>query len=151
MRIHGTIQARPAEVFRLEELPALRPAPTERYDLPPYATAGSDHHLEVAKVLYSVPGNLIGTQVQVRADRGLVRIFSRGQLVKVHPRKPAGQRSNDPQDLPAERTAYALRDLDQLQRITAGHGVAIGRYAAALLAHPLPWRRCGRSTRCSGS
>jgi len=143
MRIHGTLQARPAEVFRLEEQPALRPAPQDRYDLPLYATVKvhRDHHLEVGKALYSVPGNLIGSRVQVRADSQLVRIFSRGQLVKVHPRMPVGKRSTDPQDLPAERTVYAMRDLDQLQRIAAGHGVAIGAYAAALLEHPLPWTK----------
>lgn len=100
-----------------------------------------DHHLEVGKALYSVPGNLIGTHVQVRADSQLVRVFSRGQLVKVHPRKAPGQRSTDPQDLPAERTVYAMRDLDQLQRIAAGHRPAIGPYATALLEHPLPWTK----------
>ncbi len=62
MRVHGTIQARPAEVFKVEERPVLRPAPTGRYDLPLYATVKvhRDHHLEVGKALYSVPGNLIG-------------------------------------------------------------------------------------------
>ena len=70
-----------------------------------------------------------------------MRVFSRDQLVKVHPRKAPGQRSTDPQDLPAERTVYAMRDLDQLQRIAAGHGPAIGAYAAALLEHPLPWTK----------
>jgi len=143
MRIHGTLQARPAEVFRLEELPALRPAPQDRYDLPIYATVKvhRDHHLEVGKALYSVPGNHIGQHVQVRADRQLVRVFSRGQVVKVHPRKAAGQRSTDPADLPAERTAYAMRDLDQLIRLATGHGPAIGAYATALLEHPLPWTK----------
>jgi len=58
--IHGTIHARSAEAFRLEEQPALRPAPTEEYDLPLYATVKvhRDHHMEVVKALYSVPGNL---------------------------------------------------------------------------------------------
>jgi len=79
--------------------------------------------------------------VQVRADSQLVRVFARGQLVKVHPRKPIGQRSTDAADLPTERTVYAMRDLDQLQRIAAGHGDAIGAYAAALLEHPLPWTK----------
>jgi len=53
MRVHGTIQARPAEVFRIEELPVLRPAPTAPYDVPIYATAKvhRDHHIEVAKAL----------------------------------------------------------------------------------------------------
>ena len=34
-----------------------------------------------------------------------------------------------------------MRDLDHLQRLAAGHGDAIGTYAAALLAHPLPWTK----------
>lgn len=75
MRVHGTIQARPAEVFRVEEQHLLRPAPTALYDVPIYATAKvhRDHHIEIAKALYSVPGNLIGQRVEVRADRALVR------------------------------------------------------------------------------
>jgi hypothetical protein len=143
MRIHGTIQARPAEVFRLEEQPVLAPAPTGPYDLPVYATAKvhRDHHIEVAKALYSVPGDLIGTRVEVRADRRLVRIFSRGRLVKVHPRTEPGKRSTDPEDLPSEKTVYAMRDLDKLQRIAASHGDAVGIYAAALLDIPLPWTK----------
>lgn len=143
MRIHGTIQARPAEVFRVEEQHRLRPAPSGVYDVPVYATAKvhRDHHIEIAKALYSVPGNLIGQRVEVRADRTLVRIFARGQLVKVHPRQQPGRRSTDPGDLPTHKTVYALRDLDRLQRMAASHGDAIGVYAAALLDIPLPWTR----------
>ncbi len=143
MRIHGTTQVRPAEHFRLEEQPALGAAPTAPYDLPIYATAKvhRDHHIEVAKALYSIPGNLIGSRVDVRADRELVRVFSRGQLVKVHPRQAPGGRSTDPEDLPSERTIYAMRDLDKLQRLAAGHGPAIGAYATALLDVPLPWTK----------
>jgi len=112
-------------------------------DLPVYATAKvhRDHHIEVAKALYSVPGNLIGQRVEVRADRALVRVFARAQLVKVHPRQAPGRRVTDPGDLPAERTAYALRDLDHLKRMAAGHGPAIGAFAAALLENPLPWTK----------
>jgi hypothetical protein len=143
MRIHGTIQARPAEVFGVEEQPRLRPAPTGAYDVPIYATAKvhRDHHIEVARSLYSVPGNLIGQRVEVRADRSLVRVFARGQLVKVHPRQQPGRRITDPDDLPSERTAYAMRDLDHLRRLAAGHGPAIGTFAAALLDTPLPWTK----------
>jgi hypothetical protein len=143
MRVHGTIQARPAEVFRIEEQPRLRPAPTDVYDVPIYTTAKvhRDHHIEVARALYSIPGNLIGQRVEVRADRTLVRVYARGQLVKVHPRQQAGGRSTDPKDLPAERTVYAMRDLEHLRRLAAGHGPAIGAFAAALLEHPLPWTK----------
>jgi hypothetical protein len=143
MRVHGTIQARPAEVFAAMEAPALGPAPADTYDLPIYATAKvhRDHHIEVAKALYSIPGNLIGARVEVRADRKVVKVFSRGQLVKVHPRTTPGGRITDPADLPAERTAYALRDIEHLKRLAAGHGPAVGAYAAALLDGPLPWTK----------
>src|SRR5207302_67775 len=96
-----------------------------------------DPRLEVARALYSVPGNLIGARVEARADRCLVRIFHRGTLVKVHPRQPPGGRSTDPADLPSEKTAYAMRDLDLLQRMAASHGEAVGTYAAALPDPPL--------------
>jgi transposase len=143
MRVHGTTQRRPLEVFRADEQPRLSPVPVEVYDVPIYVRpkVHRDHHVEVAKALYSVPGNLIGTFVEVRADRNLVRIFARGQLVKVHPRQPAGRRSTDPADLPDHTVVYAMRDLDRLQRMAADHGEAIGRYATALLDIPLPWTK----------
>ncbi|HSH58212.1 MAG TPA: IS21 family transposase [Acidimicrobiales bacterium] len=143
MRIHGTTACRPAELFALEEAPALLPAPTSPYDLPAYSKAKvhRDHHIEVAKALYSVPGNLIGHYVDARADSKLVRVSHRGVLIKVHPRTRAGGRVTDPADLPAERSAYALRDIEHLKRLAAGHGDAVGTYAAALLDHPLPWTK----------
>ena len=96
MRVHGTIQARPAEVFRLEEAPALRPAPATPYDLPLYVSAKvhRDHHIEVSRALYSVPGDLIGARVEVRADASSCASSTRGQLVKVHPRQQPGRRGH---------------------------------------------------------
>jgi transposase len=142
-RVHGTTQCAPAELFALEEQPRLLPAPAARYDVPIYTTAKvhRDHHIEVAKALYSVPGNLIGLRVDVRADRQLVRIYLRGQLVKTHPRQQPGRRSTDPADLPDGTAVYALRDVEHLRRLAAGHGPAVGDYATALLDIPLPWTK----------
>ena len=100
-----------------------------------------DHHIEVARSLYSVPGELIGQRVDVRADSVLVKIYSRGQLVKTHPRKPPGGRSTDPGDLPAGRAEYALRDVTTLTAKAAMAGPAVGVYATRLLDIPLPWTR----------
>jgi transposase len=143
LRIHGTTQCRPLELFELEEAPRLSPPPAGVYDVPIYTTAKvhRDHHIEVAKALYSVPGNLIGERVDVRADRQLVRISLRGQPVKTHPRQPPGRRVTDADDLPDGTAVYAMRDIDHLCRIAAGHGPAIGDYAAALLDIPLPWTK----------
>ncbi len=76
--------------------------------MPLYKTAKvhRDHHIQVAKSLYSVPGDLTGTSVDVRADTALVKIFSGGQLVKVHPRQKPGARVTDLADLPSELTGY---------------------------------------------
>lgn len=152
LRTHGTTQHRPLEVFRLEEAPLLGPAPTEAYDLPLYATpkVHRDHHIEVDKALYSVPGNLIGLRVNARADARLVKVFHRGQLVKVHPRQPQGGRRTDPADLPTGTEVYAMRDIEALKAMAARHGPAVGAYATALLDSPLPWTRMRQVYRLLG-
>jgi hypothetical protein len=65
-------------------------------------------------------------------------------LIKTHPRVPPGQRSTDPNDFPAEKSAYARRDVAFLEAQATRHGEAIGRYAHALLDVPLPWTRMRR-------
>ena len=141
MRVHGTTCQRPLEVFTAEELPVLIPAPVGAYDLPLYRTAkvARDRHVSVAKALYSVPGNLVGQHVEVRADRALVKIYSHGVLVKTHPRVAPGRRSSDPDDFPTHQTAYAMRDIGRLISDAAAHGDAVGELAARVLDHPLPW------------
>lgn len=142
-RIHRTTRCRPAELFAAEEAPRLLPAPVFPYDLPVYASpkVHRDHHIEVAKALYSVPGNLIGKHVDVRADSQLVRVYHRGQLVKTHPRQQPGRRVTDPADLPAHTSTYAMRDIGYLQHLAGQAGPAVGAYAAAVLDHPLPWTK----------
>jgi transposase len=143
LRVHGTTACRPAEHFAALEAPVLAPVPLAPYDLPHYATpkVHRDHHVEVAKALYSVPGNLIGRHLDARADKDLVKLFHRGQLVKIHPRQAPGGRSTDPSDLPKGTEVYALRDLERLKNMAADHGPAVGAYAEVLLEHPLPWTK----------
>jgi hypothetical protein len=152
LRVHGTTQRRPLEVFATDEQPQLLPAPPLPYDLPVYAhpKVARDHHVEVAKALYSVPGHLIGHHVEVRADAQLVKIFWRGALIKIHPRQPTGGRSTDPADLPAERSVYALRDLDYLCRQADTVGASVGVYARRLLDAELPWTRMRQVYRLLG-
>ncbi len=152
LRTHGTTQHRPAEVFRLEEAPLLLAAPAEAYDLPLYAKpkVHRDHHIEVDKALYSIPGNLIGFRVNARADSRLVKVFHRGQLVKVHPRQPQGGRRTDPADLPSGTEVYAMRDIEALKAMATRHGNSVGAYAEALLDSPLPWTRMRQVYRLLG-
>lgn len=152
MRIHGTTQRRPKEVFDLEEKSLLLAAPADFYDLPTYAKpkVHRDHHVEVGKALYSVPGDLIGCYVDARADRSLVKIFYKGKLIKTHPKMQPGRRSTDAVDLPAERTVYAMRDIEYLRRLAHFHGSSIGAFAEALLDSPLPWTKMRQVYRLLG-
>jgi transposase len=151
-RIHGTTCARPAEVFAEREAAELLPAPERAYEVPIYAQVivHRDYHVQVGKALYSMPEHLIGQRVTTRADGELVKLFHRGQLVKTHPRQPAGGRSTDPADLPAEKTGYAMRDLQRLITAAAGHGPNIGIYAERLLDHDLPWTKMRQVYRLLG-
>jgi len=82
---------------------------------------------------------LIGQHLQARADSRLVKFYFRGQLIKTHPRKPAGGRSTDAADLPAGTSDYALRDVESLKNKAAAAGSSVGVYAQRLLDVPLPW------------
>lgn len=103
-----------------------------------------DQLAAVAKALYSIPHTYVGHRLTARADRQIVRFYVRGLLVKTHPRKAPGERSIDPSDFPVERSVYAMRNVEALQRQADAAGAVIGRYAAALLDSPLPWPRMRR-------
>jgi hypothetical protein len=151
-RIHGTIQARPAEVFAAAEAGALLPLPEAAYDVPVLARVKvhRDFHVEVARSLYSAPQQYLGRHLDARADSALVRLYCRGQLVKTHPRAEPGRRVTDPADLPAGKTTYAMRDVQSLAAAARGHGDAIGVYAGRLLDTDLPWTRMRQVYRLLG-
>jgi transposase len=152
LRIHGTTCAQPAVVFTEQEAPALLAAPSMRYAVPVYAEVkvARDYHVQLAKALYSIPHHLLGQTISARADGELAKFYHRGQLVKTHPRQPAGTRSTDPADLPPDKTGYAMRDLHRLIAAAAGHGPNIGIYAERLLDHDLPWTRMRQVYRLLG-
>lgn len=146
MRRHTRTQRLPLEHFDAEEKPALLPPPTEPYDVPLWCEpkVARDQHAQVDKALYSLPTKFVGKKLRARADRVLVRFYDGHALVKTHPRKDPGGRSTDRHDFPVEKTAYALRDVAFLEQQAYEHGDAVGRFAHALLASPLPWTRMRR-------
>ncbi len=142
-RLHGTTRQRPAEHFARAEQPLLLPAPEHPYEVASWSEVRvqRDHHLTVAKALYSVPTQYIGERVQVRNGRDLVRIYHRGKLIKEHPRVGPGQRNTDPADYPPGVRTLACRDQKTLLAQATACGSAIGAYAERLLAAPQPWAR----------
>src|SRR5215472_11330045 len=151
MRIHGTIQARPAQVFAEHEAGVLLPLSLP-YDVPVFATVKvhRDFHVEIGRALYSAPKEYLGCYLDARADSVLVKLFHRGQLVKAHPRQQPGRRITDPADLPAEKTTYAMRDVASLAKTARRHGDSIGVYAERVLDTDLPWTKMRQVYRLLG-
>ncbi|WP_405160805.1 IS21 family transposase [Nocardia sp. NBC_01499] len=152
MRIHGTTRLRPAEVFAAEEAPQLKPLSQEPFDIPTWVRpkVAPDRHVQIAKALYSVPGELVGVRLDARLDSTTVKLYWRGELIKVHPVMAPGRRHTDPADLPSEVSVYAMRDLNTLQRKASEHGAHVGIYAAEVLEHPLPWTKMRQVYRLLG-
>jgi hypothetical protein len=93
---------------------------------------------------------LVGRTLRARRDSTTVKLYLKGELVKVHARKPPGARSTDPADMPTGTEIYATRDVDRLRRMAADHGSSIGIYATALLDTPLPWTKMRQVYRLLG-
>lgn len=144
-RVHGTTRQLPLVVFRDHEVAHLRPYDGVPYDTPLWraVTVHRDHHIQFEQALYSVPAASCppGSKLEVRGDRALVRLYHRGELVKVHPRQPKGGRSTAPEDYPAERATYALRAPDRMIAQARDLGPHIGQFTERLLTGPLVWAK----------
>jgi hypothetical protein len=140
-RVHGTTRTVPREVFEQVERATMLPAPREPFDVPTWhdAKVHADHHVQVARALYSAPTKYLQKSVRVRVDSKFVRIYLGTELIKMHPRQPPGGRSTDPTDYPTGKSTYALRSVDALIAKARQRGQHIGLYAERLLDGPLPW------------
>lgn len=147
-RVHGTTRRLPLVVFGDEERSALTPLAATPAGLTLYAvplwrrvTVHPDHHVQFQQALYSAPAASCppGTVLEACGDKDLVKLYRRGELVKVHPRTHRGGRQTDPDDYPKDKTVYALRAPDRLVREAAALGEHTGAFAAKLLGGPLPW------------
>jgi hypothetical protein len=77
LRIHGTTQKIPLEVFNTSEKAALKPYSGKRYDIPFWAVCKvhPDHHIRFKNSLYSVPTKYISKTMDVRGYSALVKIY----------------------------------------------------------------------------
>jgi len=142
-RIHGTTRQVPREVFESVEKATMKSPPEHAFDVPLWtgAKVHPDHHIQVARALYSAPNLYLRKKVRVRADKKLVKIYFGTELIKVHPRQPPGGRSTDVNDYPTEKQVYALRDVDRVITRAKALGEHVGLYAQRILEGPLPWAR----------
>ena len=107
------------------------------------AKVHQDHHVQCQQALYSVPSALCpsGQKVEVRLDTKLVHIYHRGKLIKTHVRQPQGDRSTDPNDYPAQLSAYTTRTPDHIKGEAAKLGPAVAEFAQSLFEGQVPWSK----------
>jgi hypothetical protein len=129
------------EVFEAEERSFLLPAPDAPFDVPRWSEpkVHPDHHVQVARSLYSVPTRYIGKKLRARTDKKTVRLYLQGELIKSHSRVAPGKRSTDVSDYPVGKAPYASRSVDALIAPARSLGEHVGTYAERLLSGMLPW------------
>jgi transposase len=142
-RVHGTTRRVPREVYEAEEKPHMLPAPTSSFDVPVWTQAKvhPDHHVQVARALYSAPTAYLGQRLDVRVDRVSVRLYRGSDLVKVHMRVAPGKRMTDPNDYPQGKADYATRSVERICAQARARGGHVGDFVAKLLEGPLPWTK----------
>lgn len=147
-RIHGSLHEKPIVRFEVEKA-ALRPLQASRFDPPTWAKCKvhPDHHIQFGRAIYSVPTRYVGKELWVRADRGLVRAYFEGELIKTHPRKPPGGRSTDYDDYPKELAPYAMRDPERMISEGRRQGKHVGRFMERLLSGTFPWAHLRQAQR----
>lgn len=91
--------------------PALRPLPVRRFEIPKWKInvgVNIDYHLEFDAHYYSVPYQLVGKRVDVRAITTVIEVFHKGRRVASHQRSfRRGGFTTDPAHRPSAHRYYA--------------------------------------------
>ena len=133
-RIHGTTSKRPLEEFENVERAQLRPLPLKWFEPVTWkeATVHPDVHIFFDRRLYSVPWNLLGQKVWVRATATTVAIFHDDRRVATHDRRGPGPRSTIESHLPAHRADLRHRSRAYWESRADRIGEDVGRYVRAV-------------------
>jgi transposase len=136
------------ELFETLEKPALKPLPKTRYEMAEWktCTVNIDYHVEYDRNFYSVPYQLVGAKVEVRATRRVVEIV-KGTRVASHARLYGrGRYSTLAEHRPASHRAHAEWSPSRLIAWGEKTGPATGRVVARILeSRPHPeqgYRSC---------
>lgn len=136
-RIHGTTRRQVAEHFAAVERAALQPLPRDRFPCfhEGRRTVNRDGHIEVAKAYYSVPPEYLGRRLWVRWDGRLVRIYTlQMQPITTHVQREPGRFSTQQAHLAAEKISVVERGASYLLARVRRLGVAVTRWAEAMVA-----------------
>ena len=96
--------------FEALDRPAMRPLPATRYQLATWKRAriNIDYHVEYDGRIYSVPNQLVGKAVEIRATTATIEVLHAARRVASHARSygPKGTTVTDPSHRPKSHQAY---------------------------------------------
>jgi transposase len=138
-KLNGTRRSLLEQIDR----PALGPLPAKRFEIPQWKTnvgVGIDYHVQFDHHYYSVPYQLVGERVDVRATLTVVECIYRGRRVASHRRSfSKGGFVTDPAHMPDSHRRYAewtpSRMIGWAETI-GPHTAAAARHILARLRHP---------------
>jgi transposase len=136
------------QLYEQLDKPALKPLPTERYELAEWkrCRVNIDYHVEVDRHPYSVPYQLIHEQVEVRSTTSIIEIYYKGKRITSHRRRHDHRPSTKAEHMPRAHRAHAEWTPSRLIRWASKTGPATGRLVAEILrSRPHPeqgYRAC---------
>jgi transposase len=143
VREHGTTHQAPLKLFQEVERATLQALPEAAFELLEVRVAKvhSDCHIVVEGSFYSVPYQLVGTQVEVHLLERVVEIYSQHELVRTHRRAPQkGQWRTEMDDYPPYKAQYLLKTPPYCLQVAA----RIGTHTHAVVEHLLGERPLDR-------
>ncbi|MDQ3715397.1 MAG: IS21 family transposase, partial [Actinomycetota bacterium] len=131
----GLDGAGPLAVFCALEAPGLLPLPARPFEVARWVSpkVAPDCHIQVDKVLYSVPWAHIGARTDTKITERVVAVHVSGVLVKTWPRVARG-RCTDETDYPPEKIAFFSRNPVWCRTKAAQLGPHVAELIGSLLA-----------------
>jgi transposase len=136
--------------FEELERPAMRPLPATGYEFARWRIGlkvNIDYHVESNRHYYSVPHQLVGDRVDVRATAGVVEVFHASRRVASHLRDDTpGRHTTDPAHMPESHRRHAEWSPSRIIAWAETTGPSTAALAAAILEsrpHPEQGYRSG--------
>jgi transposase len=125
--------------FEKLERPAMRPLPAYRYEMGRWKLGvgvNLDHHVEYDHRLYSVPCELIGAKVDVRASTTVIELWRDHRRITSHERSygPKGTAVTKPEHRPRAHREWSEWPPERLVAWARTKGPRTGEVAAAILS-----------------
>ncbi|HBM8746866.1 TPA: IS21 family transposase [Escherichia coli] len=131
-----------AERFRILDAPALSPLPLTPYEYTEYKAVkvGPDYHVEYARHWYSVPHELVGQRLSLKAGQSVVQLWHKGQCVAQHPRSTHEYKhTTNPLHMPERHRQHGTWTPERLIGQGKRTGPSTGRVVESMLkAKPHP-------------